>query len=116
MLSFIAFLLLGATAFAACNLNMQPTFDSLEYIYYDGTNNVAPFSGWDSIIPAAPGAEHYTFSSIQLIDYRDQCDGCELSLYSTRSFGGRSISLTLQSSDRFRLDFCAKSFTLNCPQ
>jgi len=83
-------------------------------ILYDGTNNVAPFTGWSELDPNEPGAQQYTLSSSTVIQ-ATFCDACTLTVYSTNSFGGRSeVYDDMESPYQIFFPFCIKSFILDC--
>ena len=83
-------------------------------VYYDGTNNVAPFTGWSELDPNEPGAQQYTLSSATVAE-ATFCDACTLTVYSTSSFGGRSeVYDDMESPYQIFFPFCIKSFILDC--
>jgi len=116
--SFTSLLLLGLAVLSSaqpgpCQLNFWKT-GSTGHIYYDGTNDVAPFTGWDTLDPNEPGAQQYTFSSLNGV-VAIYCDTCILTIYSTDSFGGLSETYSyMETPNQIPFPFCAKSFVLDC--
>ena len=83
---------------------------------YDGTNNIAPFTGagLNPVDPNEPGAQQNTISSATFAEALF-CDACTLTVYSKNSFGGRSeVYDHMESPYQLFFPFCIKSFILDC--
>lgn len=53
---------------------------SYDSVYYDGTNNVAPFTGWNTLDLNEPWAQQFTLSSANFAE-AENCDLCTLTVY-----------------------------------
>lgn len=116
MLSFIALLLLGVTAFGSnvksCHLYFWK--DSRDIYFHDGTSNIDDaLHAWSSIDPALPG-QQYTFSSFRNVEVQYCADTCELTIYSTATFGGKSKTYVPENLGEITFPWCVKSYTIDC--
>lgn len=115
----IIIFLFGLIALSYAQPDCQLRFwkdQSSGFVVYDGTNNVAPFtgSGLNPIDPDEPGTPQNTISSATFAEVLF-CDNCILTVYSTYSFGGRSeVYDDIESPYQMTFPFCIKSFIFDC--
>ncbi len=119
MKTFITLLLLGLAVLSSaqppCQIRLYKS-GSNDAVLYDGTNNVAPFtgSGLNPQDPSEPANPVNTISSANLAEALF-CDSCVLTVYSTNSFSGNSqVYNNMETPYQLYFPFCVKSFTLDC--
>jgi len=85
-----------------------------DYIYLEN-DNVAPFTGWAWVDPLTQTEkEERTYSSLRAVQ-GGFCESCTLTIFSKKSFSGKSELYSFRDNYEFTFPFCAKSFILDCP-
>jgi len=118
MLSIVILLLLGVTAFGSnaksCHLKFFKHPADHDIYFHDGTSNIDDaLHAWSSIDPPLPG-QQYIFSSFRAVEVQSCADTCELTIYSTATFGGKTQTYVPQNMNEIVFPWCIKSYTIDC--